>query len=47
MLRILAWSNRLFFQLRSTSNPPRARSPVTYPLGHADGSAGNNSISPV
>ena len=35
------------FHATSTSKPPRARSPVTDPAGHALGNAGRNSISPL
>ena len=31
----------------SSSKPPRARSPVTLPAGHADGKAGSRSITPA
>jgi hypothetical protein len=36
-----------FVHARSTSNPPRARRPVTRPFGHADGNAGSSRISPA
>ncbi len=34
--------SRPCFQAKSTSKPPRARSPVTRPSGHADGRAGKH-----
>jgi hypothetical protein len=46
-LRIVALASLPFFHSMSTSNPSRARSPVTLPVGHALGNAGKSSISPA
>ena len=45
--RIVALASLPSFHAMSTANPPRARKPLTLPVGQAFGSAGSNSISPA
>ena len=38
--------NALFFQLKSSSNPPLAHTPLNSPLYHSEGNAGKSSMYP-